>query len=413
MMKLFVLISTLFQLCNAASFTCKTPADCSYNGECDNSTTNCTCDPGWTGKTCSTLHLLPARRNNGLNTTDASGLTSSWGGTTNKGNDEKWHMHAAAFTHHCGINQWSSNSRIVHAVSDTPDGPYLVKDIVVPVWAHNPAVVQSPDDGMWVMTYVANNTAQHPEWEAVCSPDGSRLLINSTRDPTGNQPPLQNNYMMTAKDINGPWSSPVQLDSIFDLVVAPFTQPSAPYPDRNTNLILSLGASGDMTGLWRRCCQPPPKYAPPGGGGASVIFQVHADDWRNIKTWRASPTSLFPDLKANGYEDPHIYADRRPNIFHAVFHNMIGGWHQPKYPNIQVGVHAFSDDGGYKWTETGVAFNTTVRYDDGSSINLIRRERPHIVVNQTTKFPMYLTSGVTYDLSETEPSSTIVQPVAH
>jgi len=417
-------IFTLFLVLHLShtATACNTPADCSYNGVCDPTSSYCTCDTAWIGKTCSTLHLLPAQYNNGLNTTTNSTATattttttttktSSWGGTINKGKDGKWHMHAASFTHHCGINQWSSNSQIVHALSDTADGTYVVQDVVVPVWAHNPAVVQSPDDGGWVMTYVANHSVNNTT-EAKCSLDGKRVLKNSTL--VQNQPPLQNNYMITARNLNGPWSAPVQLDSIFDSVVPPFTNPKVvPYPDRNTNLILTLDAKGNMTGLWRRCCTPPPKYSPLGGGGASVVFQVHAVDWRNLTTWKASSTSLFPMLKANGFEDPHIYPDRkRSNVFHALFHNMVGGWHQPRYPNIQVGAHAYSDDGGYTWIRTGIAFNTTVKYDDGTFVDLIRRERPHVVLHPTTKQLLYLTSGVTYEITETEPSCTIVQPIA-
>jgi hypothetical protein len=43
---------------------------------------------------------------------------------------------------------------------------------------------------------------------------------------------------------------------------------------------------------------------------------------------------------------------------------------------------------------------------------LIRRERPHVVLHPTTKQLLYLTSGVTYEITETEPSCTIVQPIA-
>ena len=104
--------------------------------------------------------------------------------------------------------------------------------------------------------------------------------------------------------------------------------------------------------------------------------------------------------------DPHIWQDPRRTVggspvFHAVFHNMVGGWHKPEYNNTQVGAHAYSADGGSSpllsyvprlvlchflccaqlyhtrfltsvremrllhsagrtWTDTGVAFNLTV-----------------------------------------------------
>ena len=89
---------------------------------------------------------------------------------------------------------------------------------------------------------------------------------------------------------------------------------------------------------------------------------------------------------------------------------MIGGWHQPEFPNIQVGAHAYSADGGRSWVDTGIAFNLTVDYTDGTSTTFIQRERPHIVLNEKGE-PSHLTSGVTYSLLPTLPTCTIVQPI--
>eukprot|EP01045_Picozoa_sp_COSAG04_P009594 COSAG04_NODE_561_length_12576_cov_258.320910_5_plen_84_part_00 len=83
---------------------------------------------------------------------------------------------------------------------------------------------------------------------------------------------------------------------------------------------------------------------------------------------------------------------------------MVGGWHNKPGDwdtNIQVGAHAYSEDGvrstdsglcsrchpnsprvsvrqGHTWVDTGVAFNLTVDYTDGSSTTFIQRERPHM-----------------------------------
>ena len=137
-----------------------------------------------------------------------------------------------------------------------------------------------------------------------------------------------------------------------------------------------------MAGLWRRCCAPTPKYRPSGGGGTSIIFTVHASDWRNTSTWKANSTAAFPNLLANGYEDPHNYRDsKRINVLHTVLHNMIGGWHEPEYPNTQVGAHAFSENGGESWSDTSVAFNLTVGYSNVMSTTFVQHERPHVVLN--------------------------------
>jgi hypothetical protein len=134
---------------------CKTDAQCSYNGRCTSGV--CECDPAWHGEQCATLNLMPAHHGAGLNVSDADGPLSSWGATVTRGDDGVYHMYAAQFVQHCGFNQWDYNSRIVHAVASQADGVFEVKDVVWPVWAHNPAVVRGPR-GEWVMTFVAART---------------------------------------------------------------------------------------------------------------------------------------------------------------------------------------------------------------------------------------------------------------
>ena len=54
--------------------------------------------------------------------------------------------------HGCGINAWESNSRIVHIVADSPLGPFTRKEVMAPVFAHEPGVQRGPG-GEWVMLY--------------------------------------------------------------------------------------------------------------------------------------------------------------------------------------------------------------------------------------------------------------------
>ena len=100
------------------------------------------------------------------------------------------------------------------------------------------------------------------------------------------------------------------------------------------------------------------------------------------------------------FRSPHIWRDpkRGAGVFHAVFHDMVGGWHQPEFPNTQVGAHAYSQDGGHSWVDTGVAFNLTVSYTDGTARKFIQRERPHVVLDRESGEPTHLVSGVTYSL---------------
>jgi len=401
---MLLLLSTLSTRAVAEDDACSTSAECSFNGECQDG--RCRCDMAWRGQRCATLNLLPARPGAGLNVTDAGGPLSSWGGTVTKGDDGLHHLFVSQFVRNCGFNQWDTNSQIVHATSESADGRYEVKQVVWPVFAHNPAVTRGPD-GQWVMTFVSN--ASGSKGEAACA-NGSVVTNSSLPLPVA-----QRNYMSWASSPWGPWSTPLAIDAPFDAAVPPFSGGMTGQPNRNTNLILSIAADGAMVGLWRRCCSPPPEYRPPGGGGESVLFAVHAANWSDVSIWRASDTKLLPHLTANGYEDPHLWRDPRRRaagqpVLHALFHNMQDGWHQPEYNNTQVGAHAYSTDGGRSWVDTGVAFNLTVDYEDGTSTTFVQRERPHVVLDDEGD-PAYLVSAVTYSLAPTLPTCTIVQPI--
>eukprot|EP00666_Eupelagonemidae_sp_cell4sb_P009282 gene9282-19301_t len=40
----------------------------------------------------------------------------------------------------CGLNSWLSDSRIVHATSQTLVGPYAFKEEAIGLWSHGPSI---------------------------------------------------------------------------------------------------------------------------------------------------------------------------------------------------------------------------------------------------------------------------------
>jgi hypothetical protein len=52
-------------------------------------------------------------------------------------------------------------------------------------------------------------------------------------------------------------------------------------------------------------------------------------------------------------------------------------------PTYQLPTDTRSDDGGRSWTDTGTAFDLTVAFTDGSTRELLRRERPHVIVDES------------------------------
>ena len=85
--------------------------------------------------------------------TQAGGVdvkTTSWGGSVLRDDDGKLWMFAAEMANRCTLGQWTSNSQVVTAVSDSPEGPYVRQAIAIPPWSHNPDAVRAPD-GTWVI----------------------------------------------------------------------------------------------------------------------------------------------------------------------------------------------------------------------------------------------------------------------
>ncbi len=137
---------------------CDSDLGCSLNGICQAGV--CACDPAWTGAACDLLNLRPASRAAGPGFRQQG--TSSWGGSVIKGADNRYHMFASEFANHCGLMSWGSNSYIVHAVSESPAGPYRRLGVAVPGWAHNPAVLGTAD-GTFHLWHIGNGDGMaHP-----------------------------------------------------------------------------------------------------------------------------------------------------------------------------------------------------------------------------------------------------------
>ena len=105
---------------------CSRDEDCSLNGICDSSTGACECDPQWRGADCGILALLPADPEGGF---QREGF-SQWGGNPFYSDvDHKYHVFVTEMTHGCTINDFTTNSQIVHAESSTPTGKYELAPI--------------------------------------------------------------------------------------------------------------------------------------------------------------------------------------------------------------------------------------------------------------------------------------------
>lgn len=329
--------------------------------------------------------LLPADRISGLRTRETDGAnTSSWGGQVLRDDNGMYHMWAAEIINHCGINAWTRNSRIIHAISKTPGGLYERKNEIKHVFAHEPSVTRAPD-GTYVMYYTAFlNSVKLPPCN--CS-DGS-----TPKDCTDGTYSKDPSFMATAQSIEGPWS-------IGKLV--PLADCNSTFCQHDMNLAGVILPNGSFVGMVK-------VHGTPVGAkhALSEIHQVTARDWRDSNGYVQAPNdesgNLFPKITSGGLEDPEIYQDAN-GYYHALFHLEKGTFS---------GGHACSMDGVH-WKYTGVAYNTTVHFRDGTITTFDRRERPHIIFADSKRphIPTHLTNGVVYGMSNGDASYTLVQPI--
>lgn len=69
----------------------------------------------------------------------------------------RYHLFASAMTNGCGLGAWSSNSRVEHAVSAEPTGPFLFKDVAINTWAHNTAPIALPGNAGYAIVRALPN----------------------------------------------------------------------------------------------------------------------------------------------------------------------------------------------------------------------------------------------------------------
>ena len=138
---------------SAAAAACKSLHDCSYTGVCKAGT--CHCEPQFQGDRCDVFAFAPLdleHQGTGLRSINETtgGQISSWGGSVIAGDDGKYDMWAAEMTHEVGIKAWITNSQVVHAIASGPTStsskPYdfVRKDVVAPIFAHEPTVARAP-----------------------------------------------------------------------------------------------------------------------------------------------------------------------------------------------------------------------------------------------------------------------------
>ncbi len=273
--------------------------------------------------------------------------------------DGVYHMWASEMTYSTGIKAWLTNSRVVHAVADDSEKPFVFRrtNVVHPIFAHEPTVSRDPTTGDYVMFYTSNygeKPGSQCSDPCTCGHNGTSCLscLNDQQCDADPRSPLSS-FMCFAKTPNGPWSTP-------ELISAPTTG--------DTNLACIINEDSSLICMGR-----------PGLG------RMYSSDWRNVSSYVWQDTQGDPIVG----EDPMIWRDEtHDDVIHLVTHG--GGWGDP------YGFQYWSEDSGVTWYGTGnKAYENNV-YVKGRDdpIILSRRERPHVVLDEKNRV-IGMTAGVT------------------
>ena len=72
----------------------------------------------------------------------------------------KIHMFAAYMTENCGLTSWETNSEVVHAVADSPLGPFSIQETVLKRFAHNPTIHKVGDE--YLLFHIGCSATEEP-----------------------------------------------------------------------------------------------------------------------------------------------------------------------------------------------------------------------------------------------------------
>jgi hypothetical protein len=324
---------------------CNDNFDCKLNGVCRAGA--CVCNKGWTSDDCSQLNFgafVPLVSGYGV-----APNHTTWGGNV-LFDGALYHMYVAEMINNCSLTTWGTNSRCVHAVSNTLQGPFIFQDVAIDIWCHN------------------------PEPHAFSNSSGTYYAIFHIGNGTPNGAP-KNCTMNQYGEV--------------EVADADFIPESAASPG-------TLHVSGSPYGPWVG-------FTGPNGGNCNnpSALQVPNGTWAvlcdstDIYTSSAieGPWTKLVSVSTNGgvdgtYEDGFLYQDVLGN-FHILYHvyslDFKLGW--------IVSGHAYSED-LIHWTQQPTQpFPNWYMRDDGTNVTISTRERPKLFLNDQNE-PIALMNGV-------------------
>ena len=287
-----------------------------------------------------------------------------WGSSVIKSEDGKYHMYASRWPDYIPFHPgWMVASEIVHAVSDTPEGPYKFNDIALDArgaqyWdgrsCHNPKIVKRDDT--YILYYMGST---HP-FEDITEQNADKLTLDSKWCIAGRWGKRVG--YATSKSPNGPWE---RLDEpILDI------EPNTSHSFLTSNPSPLIKDDGSVVLIFK-------------GRGYKADGITHSDMTVNVATAAtydgeytvSSAEPLFSVDNFGEIEDPHMWRDDEG-------YHLIAKDHQGTITGERGdGLLAHSVD-GINWIvdKNPKAYTKTIKWDNGQTITQGQLERAFVLL---------------------------------
>lgn len=283
-----------------------------------------------------------------------------WGSSVIKGNDGKYHMFVSRFPKSLPFHPgWMVASEIVHAISDTPEGPYKFSDIALPArgaqyWdgrsTHNPRILEYQNK--YYLIYMGST---HP----FANPTYDQLTLDSPWCTVGRS--NKRIGLAIADSPYGPWKR-------FDEPILK-TKPNTFYSFLVSNPSPIIQEDGSVMMIFKgRTYVGDDKFSD------MVLGMAYAPSIEGPYTVLNNGQPIFQVDGQGEAEDPFLWKDSRG--YHAIFKD-----HVAKFTGEKGGGVMAHSPNGIQWTidKDPKAYSRTVEWEDGKVEMQGQLERPFLL----------------------------------
>lgn len=283
-----------------------------------------------------------------------------WGSSVIKGNDGKYHMFVSRFPKSLPFHPgWMVASEIVHAISDTPEGPYKFSDIALPArgaqyWdgrsTHNPRILEYQNK--YYLIYMGST---HP----FANPTYDQLTLDSPWCTVGRS--NKRIGLAIADSPYGPWKR-------FDEPILK-TKPNTFYSFLVSNPSPIIQEDGSVMMIFKgRTYVGDDKFSD------MALGIAYAPSIEGPYTVLNNGQPIFQVDGQGEAEDPFLWKDSRG--YHAIFKD-----HVAKFTGEKGGGVMAHSPNGIQWTidKDPKAYSRTVEWEDGKVEMQGQLERPFLL----------------------------------